>query len=131
MGKNKEIFLYLFFGGLTSIVSIVSYSVFFLFFNVHELLANVISWILSVLFAYVTNKRWVFQTDCTGMAALFKEMISFFGGRVFTLFVEEIILYIFVLKFDMNSVAIKIAVQIVVIVMNYIINKMIVFKKGK
>ena len=59
--KNKEVLLYLFFGGLTFIVSIVTYAVFNVSMGINELIANVMSWVLAVLFAFATNRVWVFQ----------------------------------------------------------------------
>ena len=59
--KNKEVLLYLFFGGLTFIVSIATYAVFNVSMGINELIANVMSWVLAVLFAFATNRVWVFQ----------------------------------------------------------------------
>lgn len=125
--KNKEMLLYLFFGGLTFIVSVASYIVFERTFGVNELIANFVSWVLAVLFAYITNRTWVFQSNVSNGQELFKEMSSFFIGRIATLIVEEIILMIFITYLGFNSILIKIIAQIVVIVSNYVISKLFVF----
>lgn len=126
--KNKEILLYLFFGGLAFIISVTSYGICNVYLNINELVANGVSWILAVLFAFVTNRTWVFKVKISGVNNLIKQMISFFGGRVATLIVEEIILLVFVTWLQYNSMAIKIIAQIIVIILNYIISKFWVFK---
>lgn len=126
--KNKEVLMYLLFGGLTFLVSIGSYSVFFLIFKLNELIANVISWILAVSFAYFTNRKWVFCSNTNNGFSIVKEVVSFFGGRVVTLIVEELILLIFITIMHFNSIAVKVIAQIIVIILNYVISKKIVFK---
>ena len=118
--KNKEILLYLFFGGLTFLVSIISYAFLNIQIGWNALIANIGSWILAVSFAYVTNRVWVFDSN---------EITSFIGGRVATLVIEELILFIFITNLGMNSMLVKIVAQVIVIVLNYVISKLIVFKK--
>ncbi len=129
--KYKEVLLYLFFGGLTTVISIGSYSYCDVVLHIDPLIANIISWILAVLFAYVTNKIWVFSAQTYGMGELLSEMMHFFGGRLFTLVLEEVILFIFINKLHFNSILVKIAAQFMVLVLNYIISKLIVFRKKK
>ena len=126
--KNKEILLYLFFGGLTFLVSISSYALFNIRIGWNALTANIASWILAVAFAYVTNRTWVFEPSTDRGSNLIKEITGFFGGRIATLVIEELILFIFITEFEMNSVLVKIVAQVVVIALNYVISKMIVFK---
>ena len=118
--KNKEMLLYLLFGGLTTIVSIGSYAWVNVGLGINELIANIISWIFAVTFAYVTNKIWVFR-----------EMTKFYGGRLFTLGVEELLLFLFITLLHGNSVLVKFAAQIVILVLNYIISKIFVFRRKK
>lgn len=125
--KNKEVLLYLVFGGLTFIVSMATYAFFNITMNMSELIANVFSWILAVTFAYVTNRKWVFESNTSGLAAFVKEISSFFGGRVATLVIEEIILFVFITWLGFNSLIIKAVAQVVVIVLNYVISKLFVF----
>ena len=126
--KNKEVLLYLFFGGLTFCVSIASYAYFNLVLDFNELVANVFSWILAVLFAYITNKIWVFQAPVSSIRDFLKQIFSFFGGRLATLGVEEVILFVFITCLNWNSMIVKVVAQIVVIFLNYIISKLWVFK---
>lgn len=127
--KHKEILLYLFFGGLTFLVSIITFAVFNIFYEINELVANVMSWVIAVLFAFFTNRKWVFSAPTESLQDFIKQMVSFFGGRVITLVIEEIILLVFITWIGFPSMVIKIIAQIVVIIANYVISKLIVFKK--
>lgn len=126
--KNKEILLYLFFGGLTFLVSISSYALFNIRIGWNALTANIASWILAVAFAYVTNRTWVFESSTDRGSNLIKEITGFVGGRIATLVIEELILFIFITGLEMNSILIKIVAQVVVIALNYVISKLVVFK---
>lgn len=123
--KYEEIINYLIFGVLTTLVSIISYFIFSKIFGVYYLISNIISWILSVLFAYITNKLYVFKSD----NKIIKELINFFSSRIFTFIVDMVMMYVLVsiLKFD--DMIVKIIVQFVVIVLNYVLSKLFVFKK--
>ncbi|MBQ6844156.1 MAG: GtrA family protein [Agathobacter sp.] len=125
--KNKEVLLYLFFGGLTFCVSIASYAFFDITLAMNELVANVLSWILAVTFAYITNKIWVFDAQTHSAGEVVKQMVSFFGGRVATLVIEELILLVFVTLLAFPSVPVKVVAQVIVIVLNYVISKFLVF----
>ena len=126
--KYKSILLYIFFGGLTTVISIASFILFSLI--VDELISNIISWILAVAFAFVTNRVWVFNSQAKGKD-IFKEMLSFYSGRLITLGLEEAILLIFVTWLQFNGTIIKIIAQFIVLVGNYLISKCITFKKGE
>ena len=126
--KWKEVLLYLFFGGLTTLISIGSYW-FFCRLGIDALLANLPSWVLAVLFAYVTNSIWVFGAKPSGPAEWLKQMLAFFGGRVATLLMEEAVLFAGIRLLGGNELAVKVIAQILVLVGNYIISKLLVFKK--
>ena len=125
--KYKEQLLYLFFGGLAFLVNVCTYALMELI--VHHLAANVVAWIAGVLFAFWTNKKWVFQSDVKSTGGVLKELISFSAGRLVTLGLEELILWIGIDVVGMGSMFVKIAAQVVVLVVNYIISKWVVFKK--
>ena len=127
--KYKEVINYLFFGGCTFLVSVVSFYLFnkVLFLNEH--FSNVLSWILAVLFAYVTNKTCVFESKTTNKKELLKEISSFFTARLLTLGIEELILLIFVNIFKFDAMIVKIFAQVIVILANYVLSKLFVFKK--
>ena len=120
--KHKEMLLYLFFGGLTFVISVITYAFFNVSLGMNELVANIFSWILAVLFAFFDGKT-------NGAKEFFVQMMNFFGGRVATLVVEEVILFVFITKLGFGSMVVKIAAQIIVIVLNYVISKLWVFRK--
>lgn len=126
--KYKEMLLYLFFGGLAFVVSVATYSLFNLVLHMNELIANIFSWIITVLFAFFTNRVWVFQSPTEGAGAFFRQMISFYSGRVITLLIEEAILFVFITLLSFSSLGVKIAAQVVVIILNYVISKLIIFR---
>ena len=126
--QHKEILLYLFFGGLTFIVSIGSYAFFEISIKLEPLIANIFSWILAVLFAYITNRIWVFENTARNFADICKEISLFFGGRIVTLVMEEFILYAGIEILSVNSIVVKVIGQIIVIVSNYFISKVLVFR---
>lgn len=127
--RNKEVLLYLFFGGLTFLISVVTYAYFAVTLDINELVANVFSWILSVAFAFITNKVWVFQSKTNTVPAFIQEAFSFFAGRIVTLVVEEVILFVFITMLHWSSLGVKVAAQIIIIILNYIISKLFVFRK--
>ena len=126
--KYKSVLLYLFFGGLTTVVSVGSFIVFDSILGIHVLVSNLLSWVLAVAFAYVTNRIWVFDSKATGRQILV-EAASFVGGRLLTLGIEEVILLVFVSILNFNSTLMKIIAQIVVLILNYVISKLFVFRK--
>lgn len=128
--KYREIIMYLIFGFLTTVVSIGTFFVFSKFIfdmskNWQMQSANVLSWLISVLFAYVTNKKFVFQSHASPL----KEIIKFYSSRLSTLGIEMILMEIFVTLCHFNVMLVKIAVQFIVIVLNYVFGKLFVFKK--
>ena len=127
--KHKEVLLYLFFGGLSFLVSIGSFSALIYFMQISELFANIWSWVCAVTFAYFTNRTWVFEDKATTKKGIFREIYTFFSGRVFTLVVEEALIYIFIIRLGFNAIFIKTIAQIIVIVLNYVISKTLVFRK--
>ena len=126
--KYKEVLLYILFGGVSTVVSIGSFVLCQMVLGMHELIANVISWVLAVSTAYATNRTWVFGSKAKGKA-LWTEIVSFFSGRVLTLVMEEGILLVFVTWLGLADAWVKVAAQIAVLVGNYFISKLIVFKK--
>ncbi|MDD6212447.1 MAG: GtrA family protein [Clostridiales bacterium] len=126
--RHKEVLLYLFFGGLTTVISIGSYGL-FLLGGMGALVANVFSWIFAVLFAYITNSIWVFESQAGNLSEKCREIVSFYGGRILTLLMEEGILLVFVEGLKGNAMIVKVIAQAAVVIGNYIISKLLVFRK--
>ena len=129
--KHREALLYLFFGALTTLLSILLFWLFTAGFGMDVLVANVISWILSVLFAYLTNAKWVFLARPQGAKEHAALLLRFYAGRLFTLGVEELLLWGFIKRLGLPAMPVKIVSQIAVIVLNYVVSKLLVFTKGK
>ena len=128
--KNKEIINYLIFGVLTTVVSFVVYFIFAKVFKIDEVISNVISWFFSVLFAFITNKLYVFESKETGKKTLLKEIISFYLARLFTGVACDLGVFALMVKtFKINDVLSKLVTQVIVIILNYVLSKLIVFRK--
>lgn len=124
-GKYKELILYVFFGGLATVVSIGAFLLFDAVMN--ELVANLLSWVITVGFAYWTNRTWVFRSQVRGKG-VWKEILTFYTGRLVTLGLEEGMLLVFVTLLGWNAALIKVAAQVVVLVGNYVISKLLIFR---
>lgn len=122
---SREVFFYLVFGVLTTVVNIISFAILSRMFGIGTVVSNVIAWFLSVLFAYVTNRRWVFLS--TG-GNVFREMLVFFSGRLCTGVLDTLVMFITVDLLGWNDLMMKILSNIIVIILNYIISKFFVFK---
>lgn len=131
--KYKEIINYLIVGGLTTLISLIVYYVCVLTFLNPEIpiqlqIANILSWIAGVTFAYFTNRKFVFESKNPNKI---KEATKFVGSRITTLLLDMFVMYIGVTVLKFNDKIMKIIAQILVIVGNYIISKLFVFKKEK
>lgn len=127
--KNKSILMYLFFGALTTAVSIGVFFAVGTAMGLNEHIANSVSWIAAVTFAFFTNRTWVFDGKTNSTREFFAQARDFYGGRLFTYFVEEIIILVFVTILNLNQNVIKTVAQIIILVLNYVISKAFVFRK--
>ena len=129
--KYKSVILYLVFGVLTTIVNIVAY--FLLDFNrlFNTVINTSIAWVVAVIFAYVTNKKWVFESKVKGFKDNFKEMMSFFGCRIATGLMDVGIMFVFVDVLGYDDMIIKIAFLTLIIFYwyNFKINSFTIFIK--
>ena len=123
---TREIFLYVFFGALTTLINVVAYWVLYYSMSISNTVSTIISWILSVVFAYVTNKLWVFEK---GNKSTLKEAAEFFLSRISTGVLDLLIMYVFVELLYFEGGIIKIVSNVLVIVLNYLLSKLFVFKK--
>lgn len=129
--KYKELINYGIFGVLTTILNYVSYIIFTRVFGINILISNLIAWTLSVIFAFITNKLIVFKSKELTSKILLKESISFLAARVFSLLLDMAILYVMSDLMGINDLIVKIISNIVVIIVNYILSKFIIFKDNK
>lgn len=129
--QYQEALLYLIFGVASTIVSIFVYWLFTSVVGLNALIANVISWIAAVSFAYITNRLWVFQSRVYDFKNIVAEIGKFVSARLLTLGIEELGLWILIDLLTVNSMFAKLLMQVVVIVLNYVFSKLVVFSKKK
>lgn len=127
--KHKEGLLYLFFGGLAFFLSIFLYWFMYSVMHLNELVNNTIDWIICVAFQFFTNRTWVFDGKVDNTRDFVKQAASFTLGRLFTLVVEDVLLFIFITLLGFAQMPVKLAATFVVIVLNYVISKLFVFKE--
>lgn len=144
---NKETITYIIFGVGSTVVNLAVFKLFDLIFTAATqtdltLLTNFIAWVAAVVFAFVTNKIWVFESKSWKGSVLKKEIPSFVGARLFSLGVEELGLLVFItlLHFDRfqldvfglftlgGKMIVKIGLAVIVVIMNYVFSKFIIFK---
>ena len=126
--RYREIILYVFFGGMTTLVDwAISFLLYALEVNVHA--ANVLAWCAAVLFAFVTNRAWVFQSKKRGARLVCTELIAFAGGRIATLLLQEAVVFVLYDCIEWNKYAVKVIAAVLVVILNYFISKFWVFRK--
>ena len=129
--KHKEMILYLFFGGLTTLVNIVVYWIFVNLLHVDYLVSNMVAWLLSVLFAYITNKIYVFQSKSIGFLPIMREFSAFVSCRLFSGLIDMGIMYLGISIFGFYDLLIKILSNVIVVILNYVFSKLFIFRKNK
>ncbi len=127
--RYKELIVYVYCGGCPTLISIAVYWVCRNVFQIPVVPADVISWILSVIFAYVTNKIWVFESKSREFKVIAREVAEFFAARLFSLGVDVLFMYITVVKLNLPDMWMKITSNIIVIILNYVFSKWIIFRK--
>lgn len=129
LNKKKELLLYFLFGILTTVLNVVAYSFFYTFLNIENIPASFISWLFSVCFAFVTNKIFVFECNEWNKNSI-KECISFLLCRTVSGVIDIMLMYCLVDKAKFNGVYAKLIVNILVIVLNFLASKLIIFKSN-
>ena len=145
--KHKEIIVYIIFGALTTLVNLVTFYILERAFGSEGngyIIYNAIAWVVAIIFAYVTNKLYVFESKSWAPKIVIKESVQFLLARVFSFVVEELglILMVEILSFGdytlnlkvitlTGATIAKILLSIIVIIMNYFFSKFIIFKEKK
>lgn len=127
--KYKEYILYVLFGGITAVVNYGVYALCVRVFSLDVVFSNIIAWVFAVMVAFVTNKIWVFESKSWERKIVLKELLEFVAGRLFTMVIETLLLWIFVDKLQVNDLIMKIITNVIVVILNYIFSKFIIFKK--
>ena len=126
---NKEVILYIVFGVLTTLVNFVSFYILTHFIYLDENLSNVIAIILSVLFAYFTNRKLVFNSTAVTFKENLKEFYKFILGRLFTMILEIVGFYLLFNIMHIHELISKLFITVIVIILNFFISKFFAFKK--
>ncbi len=128
--KYKEAILYLVFGVLTTLINIVVYALSTRLLEIDVYTSNVIAWVLSVLFAYITNRKYVFNSKANELNTKIKELLSFYSCRLLTFGIDMLLMFILIDLISINDMISKIIVNIIIIILNYILSKFLVFKNN-
>lgn len=127
--KHRELILYVFFGGLTTAVN---WAVYFPLYNVLSLdatVSNVVAWSVSVAFAFLTNKPFVFCSRDWRAVTVISELVKFISARFLSGLLETLGLLVFVTWLRLDGNIIKVFLSVVVVILNYITSKFLIFKK--
>ena len=127
--RHRELILYVIFGGLTTAVN---WLVFFPLYNLLALdatVSNVIAWVISVAFAFLTNKPFVFGSHDWRPVTVFPELAKFISARLLSGFLETLGLLVFVTWLGLDGNLIKILISVVVVILNYIASKFFIFMR--
>ena len=128
--QHRQLLFYIFYGGLTTLVNILVYFLFARIFKVDYMISNVIAWIISVLFAFITNKLFVFNSYQKSLAVVIKEVIGFFGFRLLSGGIDIGLMYLLIDIIKTNDMFAKVTVNIIIVILNYLFGK-ILFSNNK
>ena len=126
---NKEVITYGIFGVLTTVVNLIVFYIMANILNLEENFSNAIAIIVAILFAYLTNRKWVFNSKAVTLKEKLKEFGKFMIGRAFSMVVELIGFFVMFNIFGIQEFISKIIISIIIIIMNFFISKFFAFKK--
>ena len=124
-----EMLLYILFGVLTTAVNVLSFGLLRDVLQWRLLTANTAAWVLSVAFAFITNKLFVFRSKSFAPDLVFRELVSFVGARLFSLAVDTAGMWLLADVLSWNDWLAKILMNVIVVVINYVFSKLFIFKK--
>lgn len=128
--KYKEAVLYLFFGGCTTFVNIAAYGICANGFRMPTIPANGIALVLGILFAYVTNKNYVFESKTESLKETIRELAAFVACRIATGVLDMVIMYVSIDILHYPDMLMKVITNGIVIVLNYLFSKLLIFRKN-
>lgn len=129
--KYRHLFLYAAFGVLTTAVNIVVYTFCYNKLEIPNTPSNVMAWIAAVAFAFVTNKLWVFDSKGLSPSVILPELWKFISCRLTTGLLDLAIMYVGVDVMQGPSTIIKVGSNVVVIILNYVFSKLVIFRKAR
>lgn len=129
--KYKELVLYVFFGGLTTLVNWGLYTLLVDLCGVPYLWSTALAQLAAILFAYLTNRIWVFESKVSGVGGIALEMAKFFGCRAASFFLDLGCMYVGVDLLHIEDKWMKLLANVIIIVVNYALSKLFIFRKKK
>ena len=129
--RYKDIIPYLFYGVCTTVINIIVYWAMAHILKLTVMLSTIIAWTAAVSFAYITNRKRVFKSQADDRNEIIKEAVSFFACRLGTGIIDWLCMFTFVELLHINDVVIKTLANILVIVLNYVASKFVIFKNNK
>ena len=129
LSKHRDVLSYLFFGVLTTVVNYIIYLPCYNVLGLSGSLSNAIAWAGAVAFAYLTNKPFVFRSHDWSAKTVIPELTKFVGCRIGSGALETVIIFLTVDCMSWNGNAMKLATSVIVVVLNYIASKLLVFRK--
>ena len=129
--RYKDIIPYLFYGVCTTVINIIVYWAMAHILKLTVMLSTIIAWTAAVSFAYITNRTRVFKSQANNRNAVIKEVFSFFACRLGTGIIDWLCMFVFVELLHINDVVIKTLANILVIIINYIASKFVIFKNNR
>ena len=127
--KYRGLILYVVFGVLTTAINIAVYALCYRVLRLPNVPSNVIAWILAVLFAFVTNKLYVFESKSLERGTVMRELLSFVGARLATGLLDLAVMFVGVDLLHGPDLVFKVGSNVLVIILNYVLSKLIVFRK--
>ena len=127
--KHYDILAYLFFGVLTTVVNYIVYLPCYNLLHLSAAVSNAIAWVAAVAFAYLTNKPFVFKSYDWSAKTVVPELTKFVGSRIASGALETVIIFVTVDLLLWNGNIMKLVTSVLVVVMNYVASKLLVFKK--
>ena len=128
---NKETITYLIFGVLTTLVNYIVYYLLYRFTGLDALIYNTIAWLAAVIFAFFTNKLFVFESKSFKSSVVFREFLTFVSARIVSLLLEEAFLALTVKVMGIHELISKLIISVIVVIVNYFASKFFIFKKEK
>lgn len=129
--KYRDLIPYAVFGVLTTVVNMLVFWVMAHPLGISVMASTIVAWIVAVLFAYITNRKWVFRSEAHTKKEIMKEITSFFTCRLTTGVIDWMCMFIFVDLLRFNDVVIKFIANVIVIILNYVASKLIIFRHKK
>lgn len=129
--KYNQILSYIFFGFISTIVNIASYWITAHLTGISVVLSVLIAWILSVSCAYFTNRKWVFKSEIKRGSEVVKEFFAFISCRISTCIIDIVFMHVAVTILLLDDVVCKMFSNIIVVILNFVFSKCIVFKTKK